>query len=100
VRLPNGDTRLLTQARLVLTPTVVERGNNAQITIWNGKIVKLAYDSEVVETTDNPDQYVQSWPVTLTFGLITCGITGIVFVAVSWATGYPVFNGRSRRRRA
>jgi hypothetical protein len=100
VRLPTGDTRLVTQARLVLTPTVLERGNNAQITIWNGKIVQLAYDSEIVQTTDNPDQYVQTWPVTLTFGLMTCAITGIVYVVVSWATGYPIFDRSSKESRA
>lgn len=100
VRLPSGDTRLVTQAKLVLTPTVIQQGNSAQITVWNGKIVRLAYDSEIVQTTDNPDQYVQSWPVTLTFGMITCAITGIVYLGVSWATGYPVFDRPSRRRRA
>jgi hypothetical protein len=99
LQLPNGDTRLVSQAKLVLTPTVIERGNSAQLTIWNGKIVKLAYDSEIVETTENPDQYVQTWPVTLTFGLIVCAITGIVYVVVSWATGYPVFDRSSRRSR-
>ena len=99
VRLPSGDTRLVTQAKLVLTPTVVERGNSAEMTVWNGKIVQLAYDSEIVQTTDDPDLYVQSWPVTLTFGLITCAITGIVYLVVSWATGYPVFERPPRRRR-
>jgi hypothetical protein len=77
-----------------LTPTGRQQGSNAAIKVWNGRIVELVYDSEIVETTENPDLYSQSWPVTLTFGLMTCVLTGVVYVGVSWATGYPVFARR------
>src|SRR5207253_2906826 len=84
----DGSTWLVEQAKLVVTPTVQEQGSNAAIKVWNGKIVELVHDSEIIETTENPDLYSQTWPVTLTFGLITCVLTGIVYVVVSWATGY------------
>jgi hypothetical protein len=94
ITLPSRKTTLVEQAKLVLTPTVQEQGSTAAIKVWNGKIVELVYDTEIVETTENPDFYSQTWPVTLMFGLTTCVLTGLVFVAVSWATGYPVFGHR------
>src|SRR5438445_7280397 len=39
---------------------VQEQGSNAAIKVWNGKIVELVYDSEIIETTENPDLYSQT----------------------------------------
>ena len=94
ITLPDESTRIVEQAKLVLTPTVQERGSTAAIKVWNGKIVALVYDSEIIETTENPDLYSQTWPVTLIFGLITYVLTGTVYMVVSWATGYPVLARR------
>jgi hypothetical protein len=70
---------------------VLEPGSNARAEMWNGKIVELTYDSEIVDTTENPNCYSQTWPVTLTFGVITLAITAIVYLFTSWATGYSPF---------
>src|SRR5438132_2471664 len=59
----DGSTWLVEQAKLVVTPTVQEQGSNAAIKVWNGKIVELVHDSEIIETTENPDLYSQTWPV-------------------------------------
>jgi hypothetical protein len=90
ITLSNGKTTLVEQAKLILTPRASESGSNARLDVWHGKIVQLTYDSEIVESTENPDWYSQTWPVTLAFGLLITAVASAVYVVTSWATGFPV----------
>jgi hypothetical protein len=88
IKLGSGDAILVDSGKVFHSTAPVAPGSGARVKVWNGRIVELTYDGEIVETTDNPDAYSQSWPVTLAFGLITALIGIIVYFVSAWATGY------------
>jgi hypothetical protein len=78
----------------------VSSGVDARVKMWNGKVVEVAYNGEIVETTGNPNLYLQTWPVQLAFGALGVVITGAVYVILSSMTGYtPEFLRRRRSAR-
>ena len=98
VQVGEGDAVAVEEARVVPASAGDQSGDNAKT--WNGKIVSLTYAGKTVETTDNPDAYLQTWPVTLALAVVGALVTAGVYLVSSWATGYAPFGGRWRRRSA
>lgn len=66
--------------------------------VWRGKVMEIDYDHQQILSADNPDTYVVSWPILLPFGIFMALVSVVVYLFVSWATGYLDLPWRRRRR--
>lgn len=83
IPMPIGSTEILPTA--VSSPTAV---------LWHGRIMEFDSGVERLISADNPDLYTVTWPILLPYGFVLAAFTVIVYMGMSWATGYGFLPGR------
>lgn len=80
VPVPVGDVRPLDPSR--------PPASTPEVYLWHGKVMEVYYDDQQLISANSPDLYVVTWQILLPYGFLLLFITVLVYLVMSWATGY------------